>query len=86
MTTDTDKQPKVRLGRNYWRLWTASVTSNLGDGIAFIAYPWLASAVTRDPVLIVSPEATSSRLPPLTRFSRQPCGPSDSPSTVTKAG
>ena len=26
--------------------------SNLGDGISTIAYPWLASAVTRNPVLI----------------------------------
>jgi MFS family permease len=43
---------KVRLGASYWKLWVASVTSNLGDGVAQIAYPWLASAVTRDPILI----------------------------------
>ena len=42
----------VRLGPNYWKLWTASVTSNLGDGVATIAYPWLASSVTRSPVHI----------------------------------
>lgn len=53
---------KVRLGANYWRLWIASVTSNLGDGIAAIAYPWLASAVTRDPVLIAL-IAVAQRLP-----------------------
>jgi MFS family permease len=40
------------LGVNYWKLWTASVISNLGDGVSTIAYPWLASAVTRSPVLI----------------------------------
>ncbi len=40
------------LGGRYRRLWSASVISNLGDGIAAIAYPWLASAVTRDPMLI----------------------------------
>ncbi len=40
------------LGRNYWKLWTASVISNFGDGVSFIAYPWLASAITRDPVQI----------------------------------
>lgn len=37
----------MKLGRNYWRLWTASVTSNLGDGVGQIAYPWLASLITR---------------------------------------
>lgn len=38
----------TRLPANYWKLWTASVTSNLGDGVATVAYPWLASAITRD--------------------------------------
>jgi MFS family permease len=28
------------------------VVSNLGDGVATVAYPWLASAITRDPVQI----------------------------------
>jgi MFS family permease len=41
-----------RLGANYWRLWIASVVSNFGDGIAGVAYPWLASAITRDPIQI----------------------------------
>jgi hypothetical protein len=41
-----------RLGRNYFRLFWASTISNLGDGIGLIAYPWLASAVTSDPLLI----------------------------------
>jgi len=50
------------LGRNYWKLWTASVISNLGDGVAFIAYPWLASAVTRDPVQIAL-VAVATRVP-----------------------
>ena len=47
-----EKKPKVRLGKNYWRLWSSSVVSNLGDGVAMIAYPWLASAITRNAVLI----------------------------------
>ncbi|MCL1693780.1 MAG: MFS transporter [Actinomycetia bacterium] len=47
-----EKKPKVRLGANYWRLWSSSVASNLGDGVAMIAYPWLASAITRNAVLI----------------------------------
>ena len=37
-----------RLGRNYWKLWAASVTSNFGDGVGTVAYPWLAAAITRD--------------------------------------
>jgi len=53
---------KVVLGANYVKLWTASVISNLGDGVSLIAYPWLASAVTRDPVLIAL-IAVAQRLP-----------------------
>ncbi len=56
------KQKSAPLGKNYWRLWTAHATSNLGDGIASIAYPWLASAVTRSPLLIAL-VAVVSRLP-----------------------
>ena len=52
----------MRLGANYWKLWTASVTSNLGDGISTVAYPWLASAVTRDPIQIAG-IAVATRLP-----------------------
>ena len=50
--TEEVEKRKVKLGANYWKLWTASVTSNLGDGVAGIAYPWLASAVTRNAMLI----------------------------------
>ena len=41
-----------RLGPNYRRLFGASTISNLGDGIGVIAYPWLATAVTRNAFLI----------------------------------
>ncbi len=51
-----------RLGANYWRLWTSSVVSNLGDGVAQIAYVWLASAITRDPILLAG-IAVVQRLP-----------------------
>lgn len=61
-TTEHEARRKTRLGGDYWRLWFASVTSNLGDGIAAIAYPWLASAVTRDPLLIAL-IAVAQRLP-----------------------
>jgi MFS family permease len=60
--TATTKPATTRLSIDYWRLWTASVISNLGDGIAAIAYPWLASAVTRDPLLIAL-IAVAQRLP-----------------------
>ncbi len=46
------RDPKTRLGSGYARLWSASVISNLGDGVAMVAAPWLASAITRDPVLL----------------------------------
>jgi MFS family permease len=53
---------KVKLGASYWKLWSATGISNLGDGITSIAYPWLASAVTRSPLLIAL-SAVVSRLP-----------------------
>lgn len=56
------KDKSAKLGKNYWRLWTAHATSNLGDGLAGVAFPWLASAVTRDPFLIAL-IAVMGRLP-----------------------
>jgi MFS family permease len=53
---------KARLSASYWKLWGATTISNLGDGIVAIAYPWLASAVTRSPLLIAL-SAVVSRLP-----------------------
>lgn len=41
-----------RLGSDYYRLFSASTISNLGDGVSLVAYPWLASALTRNPVLL----------------------------------
>ena len=41
-----------RLGPNYRKLFAATTISNLGDGVGVIAYPWLASAITRNPLLI----------------------------------
>lgn len=52
----------IKLGKNYWKLWSATAISNLGDGISSVAYPWLASAVTRSPLLIAL-SAVASRLP-----------------------
>lgn len=50
------------LGSNYWKLWTASVVSNLGDGLSGIAYPWLASAITRSPIHLAG-MVIATRLP-----------------------
>ncbi len=61
-TAETAAKTKVLLGTSYWKLWSASVVSNLGDGVAFIAYPWPASAATRNPLLI-STIAVFQRLP-----------------------
>lgn len=53
---------KAKLGRAYWKLWSATAISNLGDGVSGVAYPWLASAVTRSPLLIAA-AGFASRLP-----------------------
>jgi MFS family permease len=58
----SETKQRIKLGARYWRLWTASVISNLGDGVALIAYPWLASAVTRNGFLIAA-IAIAQRLP-----------------------
>jgi MFS family permease len=50
------------LGASYYKLFTGTVVSNLGDGMATIAYPWLATAITRNPLLIAL-VAVAQRLP-----------------------
>lgn len=56
------KQRAAGLGNRYYRLFSSAIVSNLGDGITMVAYPWLASAVTRSPILIAL-IAVVSRLP-----------------------
>ena len=50
------------LDGRYWRLWGAVATSNIGDGMASLAFPWLASLLTRDPLLVAG-VALATRLP-----------------------
>src|SRR5829696_8505541 len=50
------------LGANYWKLWTASASSNLADGIFWVAFPLLAVRLTDSPVLIAG-VAVVGRLP-----------------------
>lgn len=52
----------MRLGWNYRKLYAATALSNVGDGMAGIAYPWLATATTRNPLLIAV-IAAAQRLP-----------------------
>lgn len=54
--------PRGGLGPNYWKLWTASTLSNLGDGVTLVAGPLLAATLTRDPVLVAG-IAFAQRLP-----------------------
>lgn len=59
-----DAGPMVLLLTNkpYRLLFSASAVSNLGDGISALAFPWLATLLTRDPVLIAL-VAFATRLP-----------------------
>ena len=58
----TSATSPTRLGRSYQKLFGASTISNLGDGVGQLAYPWLASAVTRNPMLVAL-IAVAQRLP-----------------------
>jgi MFS family permease len=42
----------ARLSPAYWRLWTASTISNLGDGVFLVALPLLAARLTRSELSI----------------------------------
>ncbi|MFT5868466.1 MAG: MFS family permease [Paracoccaceae bacterium] len=55
-------QTRAPLGRNYVKLWLSSAVSNLGDGIGVVAWPWVASLLTRDP-LAIALVAVGMRLP-----------------------
>jgi MFS family permease len=48
--------------RNYRLILSANMVSNLGDGVSAVAVPWLATLMTRNPVLI-SGVAMAGRLP-----------------------
>ena len=52
----------LKTDANFRRYWSAAAISNLGDGIAALAFPWVASLFTRDPFLIAL-VASATRLP-----------------------
>ncbi len=53
---------KRGLGGSYWRVWTASLISNVGDGVLLASMPILASRATTSPTL-VGLVATCATLP-----------------------
>jgi MFS family permease len=55
-------QTRPALGPNYRKLFSASVVSNIGDGIDATALPLLAAVLTRDPVQFAG-VAVAARLP-----------------------
>lgn len=63
MIVRTDRgRPSRGLGREFGKLWAASAVSNLGDGVALVAAPLLAAALTHDPALVAG-LAFAQRLP-----------------------
>ena len=52
----------LRRNRNYRLIFSASVISNLGDGVSALAFPWLATLLTRD-ALLIALVAVAARLP-----------------------
>jgi MFS family permease len=52
----------LRRNPNYRLLFSASGISNLGDGISALAFPWLATLITRDATMIAL-VAAATRLP-----------------------
>ena len=49
-------------GRNYRLVFSANAISNLGDGVSVLAYPWLATMISNNPIDIAL-VAFASRLP-----------------------
>jgi MFS family permease len=43
---------RPKLPRAYWRLWTASTISNIGDGVFYAALPLLAARLTENPISV----------------------------------
>ena len=52
----------IRANKNYQLLFSASTVSNLRDGVSALVLAWLASLITRDPMLIAF-VAFATRLP-----------------------
>lgn len=46
------RAPRLPLGRDFAKLWTAAAFSNLADGVGRVAVPLIATTLTRDPLAI----------------------------------
>jgi Na+/melibiose symporter and related transporters len=57
--TMTNPATRPRLGAAFGRLWSASIASNLADGLGRTAIPLIATTLTRDPLLIAGVTAAS---------------------------
>ena len=49
---DAEPESRKGLGSAYWRIWTASTISVLGDGVRFTAMPLLAASVTHNAIAV----------------------------------
>lgn len=63
MSDSTTRASTAPLGGRFWAFWSASLASNLSDGVAMIAVPWLASSLAPDSAALVAAVATAGRLP-----------------------
>lgn len=63
MSDSTAQATTAPLGGRFWAFWSASLASNLSDGVAMIAVPWLASSLAPDNAALVAAVATAGRLP-----------------------
>ena len=63
MSDSTTRASTSPLGGRFWAFWSASLASNLSDGVAMIAMPWLASSLAPDNAALVAAVATAGRLP-----------------------
>ncbi|HZD00816.1 MAG TPA: MFS transporter [Actinomycetes bacterium] len=52
MSRTTPKPAGARLGPEYYKLWTATAISTLGDGMYLAGLPLLAAQLTRDPLAV----------------------------------
>ncbi|MFE9246413.1 MFS transporter [Nocardiopsis sp. NPDC006938] len=63
MSDSTTRASTAPLGGRFWAFWSAALASNLSDGVAMIAVPWLASSLAPDHAALVAAVATAGRLP-----------------------
>jgi len=52
----------VPLGADFWKLWTSSAVSNLGDGVTMVAGPLLVASISSDPAAVAG-AAFAQQLP-----------------------